>query len=331
MTRRGVDAVLKEPGNSALVRALDAALAEPQMRPAIDRALMQSDLWSAFDVLSSLAHARGVDAPSRLLASPLLDRLARLIAKIALTRAEIERLPDNYAAARRSGAVPDLFAPAGPWIEVEWGKERMHDGSESSAYRQAARVFVRPLPSLYGRLLLLALAEQRPATTAVALVRQMMLVDRDMRVVPAPVIVEAQVRTFDRDAAAAHVSTTFEEFELSRRVMRGRPTGGGFVRFDGRAPAYLAVAGNDYGFATPELVGMDVGAPVLGTLRTRCNGCHGPDGSHLMSFSLVGGDTLPPPIAFTQPNDIRVRYVAAKKEERPEFAHLVALMRAMRR
>jgi hypothetical protein len=290
---------------------------------------MQSDLWSAFDAVSPFTRARGVDAPSREAATRLAERLARLIARIALTRAEIEHLPDNYAMARSSGALPDLFAPSGPWLEVEWGKDRLHDSDEGSKMRRAARVFVRPAkPPLDEGEFLRQLGHQSVALSMVALVEQILLVDRDSHVVPTPLVSEVQVRTFSRDARGELLSTTFEQFEISRRLMRLQPLSGGFVRLEGRDPAYLPTSGNDYGFASPDFTMSAEQAPVLGTLRTRCSACHGANGSYLMSFSRIDGDSLPPPVRFPQPNDRRGRYVAEKKERRTDFADLIALTRA---
>src|SRR5678815_3386598 len=65
MTGAGVDPVLREPGRSTLLRALEDALAETRDRPPLDRALMQSDLWSAFDALSRITRARGVNEDDR--------------------------------------------------------------------------------------------------------------------------------------------------------------------------------------------------------------------------------------------------------------------------
>jgi hypothetical protein len=138
-----------------------------------------------------------------------------------------------------------------------------------------------------------------------------------------------QTRTFDRRGSAG-VSTTVAQFELSRRRIRSEPATGGFTRLAADAPAYVPMAGNDYGFATPEFGGAEPPAAILGTLRTRCTFCHGPDGAHLMGFSLIDAESMPPPIRFSQPNDIRARYVAAKKEKRPEFEHLLTLARQPR-
>jgi len=329
LTGRGVEPVLREPGRSTLLRAVNDALAQHGERPALDRALMQSDLWSAFDALSRIMRARGAREDDRLAAAQLAEPIARLIARLALSPNEIDRLPDNYSAARGGTALPDLFARTGAWMEVEFGKDRLHDSEDGSTFRQAARVFIRAPDGANEPQFLSALQRQSGAPAAAALVRQILLVDRTLHVVPSPLMMEVQTRTFDRRGSAG-VSTSVAQFELSRRRIRSEPATGGFTRLAAGAPAYVPMAGNDYGFATPEPGGGDPPAPILGTLGTRCTFCHGPANAHLMAFSLVDAENMPPPIRFAQPNDIRARYVAAKKEQRPEFAQLLTLARQAR-
>jgi len=329
LTGRGVEPVLREPGRSALLRAVNDALAQAGQRPALDRALMQSDLWSAFDALSRIARARGAKESDRAEAVQLAEPIARLIARLALSRKEIDRLPDNYSAARGGAALPDLFARSGAWMEVEFGKDRLHDSEDGSTFRQAARVFIRAPEGANEPQFLSALQRQSGAPAAAALVRQILLVDRTLHVVPSPLMMEVQTRTFDRGGSAG-VSTNVAQFELSRRRIRLDRATGGFTRLAADAPAYVPMAGNDYGFATPEFGSDGPRAAILTTLRTRCTFCHGPDNTHLMSFSLVDGENMPPPVRLSQPNDIRARYVAAKKEQRPEFAQLLTLARQAR-
>ena len=75
------------------------------------------------------------------------------------------------------------------------------------------------------------------------------------------------------------------EHEVSRKAMLGLERTGGVRTFRGADLAYLPSAGNDYGFASPQL--SPVREPILGTLDTRCAACHGA-GRHLFTFSLTG-------------------------------------------
>jgi hypothetical protein len=329
LTRGGTDYVLVGPGGPELTAALNTALDESLPRRALDRALMQSDLWSAFDALAPIADSPHETPQRRAAAGALLPRLARMIAKVALTSAEIRALPDTYAAARRTLGMPDLFASGGPWMEVVLSPRRMHD--DAAQDRRASRVFVKPA----------AVAEDEasflrdlsrfppPAVSAAVLLMQTLLVDRQGRVVSTHLVSDVQMRTIVRAPGrgpAAYGDAIVDEYELSRRLARASGPGGGFVHFDAKAPAYLSLAGNDYGFATPMRDQRGETRPLLGTLAGRCSMCHGRDGAGFMTFNLVAPPSgLPPVVRLPQPNDRRGIAVAQMKEQRPEFARLLSL------
>lgn len=322
----GPSDVLVEPRRSELVRALTAALGDRTPRTPLARALMQADLWSAYDGLAGVATSLRPMVERSRAAAPALDEvsglIATLIGQIALTRAQIAALPDNYGRARQSMTLPDVFNGRGEWIEYVFSPVRMHD--EETQYRKASRIMVRPVDRHAGTAAFLsALRHQFPLRSAsgVALVEQLMLIDRTGHVVPSPLVQDVQLRTFIDPAGPAR-STVVSEFELSRRRILSDPASGGFVRFDDRAEAYLAVSGNDYGFASPARP-LHSEATIT-TLHVRCNTCHGGDGFHFMSFAIVGEERLPPPRALPQPNDERARMVAEKKESRDDFKRLVA-------
>lgn len=326
ITRLGIDRALSE--SAALARALNDAYNEHAVRPALHRALMQSDLWSAYDALArdvGIAGARPSDA-RREQAAALLPRLARLIGKLALPADEIARLPDNYAAARSANAaLPDLFAADGPWMEVVRSPHRMHD--DAADFRRASRVFIRPVrrPDSESRFLG-RVGDQRDVSeiAATALVMQLLVVDSKGQVVPTRLVSDAQIRTFARDGRGA-LRGDVDEYELSRRRLIDAPSSGGFVHFGGTDPAYLPLAGNDYGFATPARDSHGETAPILATLATRCSACHGPNGATFMTFNLIPAPdgSLPPIVRLHQPNDDRGRDVAARKETRDDFRSLL--------
>ena len=323
ITQRGTNYILDDSRRAQLAQALTDALAERVTRAPLDRALMQADLWSAFDALDAIANA-GHETPrrregARSLAAPI----ARLIGKLALTDGEIARLPDNYAAARRTAALPDLFASDSGWMEVVMSPHRMHD--QAADMRRASRVFVKAARRDIGEAVFLeALHAGRTSDVAVtALVMQTLLVDSKGRAVPARLISDVQIRT---PSGIEGKPGDVEEFELSRRMLRANPSAGGFRRFSITSPAYVPIAGNDYGFATPDRDRSGETAPVLGTLGTRCGTCHGPSGMAFMTFNLVHAPEAPlPPVRHLRvPNDDRARRVAAEKEGRPDFVRLVA-------
>jgi hypothetical protein len=89
------------------------------------RALLQNDLWAAFDLA-----ARSSAGPQDHALRPLL---ARVIERLGLPDAALSHLPDNYAAAVKSARFaadydpahperpflpPDLFAADGPWVQI---------------------------------------------------------------------------------------------------------------------------------------------------------------------------------------------------------------------
>jgi len=319
ITRRGTDYAVAAPAQPALVAALTNALDERSPRAPLDRALMQMDLWSAFDALAPVAAAQ-----------PLLPLMGRLIGKLALTPEEISSLPDNFAEARTSFGLPDLFAPNGGWIEVVMAEHRMHD--DAADFRRASRVFVRPLtPPADEALFLRNLPTATPSKLGAAvLVMQTLVIDSRGRVAPTHLISDMQMRAITREGrrgSSAFGDAPVDEYELSRRKLRSREAGGGFVHFGATSPAYVPLAGNDYGFATPARDRQGETAPVLTTLRTRCAACHGTDGSAFMTFNLITGpgQSLPPVVRLRQPNDDRARYVAMRKEEREDFRRLIAI------
>ena len=83
----GATQVLSEPLYSQLRQALTDALGEKTARTPLERALMQSDVWAAYDLLYHNSYLTG--ANSRQLQErreQLLPLLARFVKKLALTR-----------------------------------------------------------------------------------------------------------------------------------------------------------------------------------------------------------------------------------------------------
>jgi hypothetical protein len=121
--------LLRRPFAASAVRILDEFLASNGQRPIRDplkRAVFQHDLWAVFDWLASVSEG---DKAAR---SALMQRLARVIQRVALSRKNIEALHATYAARIASGRLAgspassppepylprDLFSPSGPWVSV---------------------------------------------------------------------------------------------------------------------------------------------------------------------------------------------------------------------
>jgi len=92
---------------------------------ALRRALLQNDVWAAFDLATG--PETGKDGAS------LRRRLARVIGRLRMQSSQIAQLPDNYAQAVKSGAFaadfdpgrpdraflpPDLLDANGQWVEI---------------------------------------------------------------------------------------------------------------------------------------------------------------------------------------------------------------------
>jgi hypothetical protein len=280
----GTQRLFTEPRYSEFEQALRAALDERTQRTPIQRALMQSDLWAAYDMV--YRNSRWVDGARSAL---ILKMLARMIRKLALTPEEIAALPDNYAAAADRLHLPDLFGAHSPWIEIEWGQGRLHDSSAD--YRRSTRIFVNPGSKLVDqRGFLEAFRDDRDPHApleAVALVTQCLLIDNSGNAVPSRNTTEVQVREFNRSSDGRLSKTEIAAFELSRRATLTEPASGGLVRFDETSPAYLAASGNDYGFAAgiDSSDGRARDISILGSLRERCAGCHGAKIATLFTFN----------------------------------------------
>jgi hypothetical protein len=119
--------LLRGPSYAGAIRVLDEFLAsngERQIRDHIKRAVFQHDLWAIFDWLALRSES---DRTAR---SALMQRVARVMRRVALSQKDIEALPDSYAAAIASGAFAadasqpqprlprELFSPTGPWVAV---------------------------------------------------------------------------------------------------------------------------------------------------------------------------------------------------------------------
>jgi hypothetical protein len=325
LSAAGVTQVLSEPLYTQLRQALEDALAENTTSPPLARALMQTDAWAAYDLLYRNASFGGAsDQQLRERRDQLLPLLARFVRKLALTRGEIEALPDNYAAASVRNNLPALFDPASGWLEIEWRPERSHD--HSADYRRAARIFVKPSSTPSNMQEFLNSLRDNPDFTskvdAFALVIQNLLIDGDGEVVPSRLTYDVQIRRTVRDARGAFVRTDVEEYELSRRTLLTGAVSGGLVGADERAAAYLPAAGNDYSFASAQFGRRTSESPVLSTLRARCVACHAQDVAVVFTFSTLQPQ---PSLPVTQLNPLgndRALFVARRKMAREDFRAL---------
>jgi hypothetical protein len=239
----GIPSPLETSAYAQTVQTLDEFLTTRGERLVTDpakQAMLQSDLWAVFDWLALGDTWDKVHASQRF---NLESRLALVIQRLALTKQQIESLPDNYQAAVRSGTSPTnyqaehsqiaflpdgLFTPSGEWVLLgrEGGPVAMTHVEEAPFFgRSVFLVFVR-VPG--GRDATLNFFHQLQDRTAdaqagleVALVRQMLLVDTRGELVASRLVESVQVRHFN-----SPFEQVFYEFTLSRDGLFAEQTGG---------------------------------------------------------------------------------------------------------
>jgi hypothetical protein len=315
-----------EPGFSDLKEALQRACAETRQRPALARALMQSDIWAAYDIV---ARSRTTDSPEGDHARALLLLFRQFIAKLALSFEEIASLPRNYGNAELPLDLPRVFDANSSWIEVEWFPHRSHDAMGDN--RHAARIFLKPRQNPH---LFLRDVNQRirkrgnplpdgiKSLSGAALLTEVLLIDRSGRVVPSPLISDVQLRRVIRDPVGSFVKSEVEEYELSRRSILADTESGGFVRRTSDEPSYLPASGNDFTFASPMISEREPKPPILGTLKQRCDTCHFESTIFTFQMIMFPGRPVPPLRQLNPAEDRRGVFVAKEKMKTRDFQSL---------
>jgi hypothetical protein len=330
LSSKGAESVLVDPQFSDLEQALRDALAESTPRSPLHRALMQADVWAAYDILSRIRETNS----HRERANELLGSLREFVLKLALTPEEIASLPRNYSTSRKIQDLPDLFGENSGWMEVEWLPYRLHD--VSADHRRASRVFLKPaansqkfLADVNARLQQrkFPLTDETGTLDGAALVTEDLLIDSHGRPVPSPLTHEVQLRTFLKDGRGRFKETVVAQYELSRKLLLSDPSSSGFIRFGADQPAYLPSSGNDYSFASPMFGEQTRDFPILGYLRRRCEACHGADATSVFTFMMKDDRQKSSPLVrqLRPADDMHATYVAMEKMKQPNFKsfHLV--------
>lgn len=236
------------------------------------RALLQRDLWMAFD-------GRYEEVPR----PEVRDRLARLLRALALSKEEIRRLPDTYREA--AGRFPsrfeasrpflpnDLFEPEGPWVLLG-GDYAVASTHRSFAHeRSAFLVFLRhPEGRAAGVALVEGLQSNRlpelPTGADFVLVRRTLLLSTEGRVLPSPITESVEIRHY---RGSGREEQSVGKFELKRSELRLVP----LAPSEGKPST--AVSFEHRGSLVSNRV------PVLAT----CMNCHGLPGAYgVGSFSV---------------------------------------------
>lgn len=327
LNAKGAESVLVDPQFSELEQSLRDALAESAPRPTLYRALMQADVWAAYDILSRVRENNS----HRDRAHELLGILQQFISKLALTSEEIAALPRNFSISQNEQSLPNVFEGNSEWVEVERLPHRLHD--ETADQRRASRVFLKPAIKSQKFLTDIntlleqgkySVTDQTSILDAAALVTENLLIDSHGRVVPSPLTQEVQVRTFVKDGKGKFKETVVTQYELSRKLLLADPSSGGFIHLGADDPTYLPAAGNDYNFASPAFREKARDFPILGYLRRRCESCHGPDLTSVFTLMAKSVPSQPsPPVRQLRTTDnLHATYVATEKMKQPNFKSL---------
>jgi hypothetical protein len=308
----------------------------------LKRALLQRDLWLVFNWLEgshdNFAEPPLEDKAAHTAQERLRQPLAAVIGRLALSRKEIQELPDNYAAAVASTRFarrfdpekpdqpylpPDLFTANGPWVCV--GRTDSITAPEHLAEPERTEnrftnsvflVFLRLPP---GRAATVAYLKQLrsvdpklPEGTQFALVRRALLIDASHRVAPTTLTESVQVRV-DRQS--------FYEFRLSRSQL-----------FAGSAGGLRALGSDESDFKTgfgahsmDEFERFQSGLPLMKQwpIRRNCSICHDSRFPEFRSAMTAAGGKLP----VSKMSESDVAGAAVKwKEEQPAWTVLRRLL-----
>jgi hypothetical protein len=331
--------LLSQPSHERAVRVLDEFLqthAENLIHDPVKRAMLQRDLWAVFDW--SAGRAPGFEKERK----ELQARLAEVLRRLALTPEQLAALPNNYQQAVASGEFageydpqlreraflpPDLFAPQGPWVELEGeGKSlpvaEQHDSFFSG--RSSFLVFLRLpggrratfdyLKTLWNSPAVLGPhfsplqddapnpdLPQLPAGTEVALVRQLTLFDDQGKLTATPITESVQIRVYHSVTLSAAPAVGIDQMitksgqdcyaiRLSRRSLFAGQSGGlKAARPDERDFALFGGGGPDDG-SPGHYASLSTYHPVV----KACVMCHRQAG--IQSLSTLGRLLKPNPL-----------------------------------
>lgn len=359
--------LLTDPSHTQAVKLLDEFLAgngESLIEDPQKRAMLQRDLWAVFDWLVEQHRWRERSPEFDEVFGRLATRLAAAVSRLALSREQINALPDNYEQAVQSGEFApgfreeapdamylphDLFDATGPWVCVGRALDkRVAPGHIFHHPRSAFLVLLNLpggrqttlehlgrltgfMPNQVGESLL-----RFPEGTQVALVRRAMLLDNTARAVVSPLTESVQLRRYYLSTRpdAQHAF----EFELRRvRHFAGRAGGLQAVDFDEiRFNTSIGTQGIDL-FEESNSISREQRrrlfqeAPRLQGVRTTpirsCVSCHNKPG--ILSFlTYAGSDSLLHRSALTEISvNNGLRAAERLNEERYHFGVLTALTR----
>lgn len=200
-----------------------SARGEELIHDPLKRAVFQRDMWSVFDWLAFQYDDYPVDHPTQ--RRELQERIVKVIQKLALSKQEIESLPDNFREAIESGifatqfqsehpSTPflpaDFYSPDSGWVSIgrKGGPIAMtHTNGFPFLGRSVFLVYIRvPVDTSIsgGKSAAWELLNSMntisspdlPDGTEVALVRRVLLIDTEGEIVLSPLVASIQLRHF---------------------------------------------------------------------------------------------------------------------------------------
>jgi len=278
--------LLSGPSHARALRLLDEFLntdGERLITDPLKRAVLQHDLWAVFD----WAVATRFDDRDARERDALSTRLGRVIRRLALTRYQVDHLPNSYAEAARSDpSLPaDLVGSLGNWLPVGGLAPiaRHHaSGLSRSAFSVhwcvpggtgATAAYLKQLWEFPAPFVLDASVEGElraalnpalpsvPNGTRLALIRTMLLIDQTGAIVPTNLVESIQFHVIGR----VH---TFSEHKMQRVRL-----------FAGQAGGLRAVGPVDRSFITFSSKGEDPfeherHSPSGEVTLSGCDNCH---------------------------------------------------------
>ncbi len=344
--------------------ALDAFAALPEAKieaySDVKRALLQRHLWKVFDTTFNWDWWKGswywggrksfpkTHMDRRTASQP---KIASLIRRLALTKAEILALPNTMTVTVNSGAFAqahdpkdrfksflpaDLYAKESSWICVGEDKKSI-PASTHTGKLYARSIFLQFMRLPGGRAETLEYMErikkkpeQFPVGTQFALIEQPFLISKEAEVILSPLIVSVQLRAYldvDRPAFEARPEATqcVAEFVMQpRELMKGNAVMRAMTPSDFRYEAGSPFAA---GFSPkdPFETGPNAGRMPKITRLNLCMDCHGrAGGGGVMTRSFRGTK-----FSFTESSAEKIsKATSAQKREYENWTRLRELWKA---
>jgi len=272
----------------------------------LKRAMFQRDMWSVFDWLAFRYDDYPIDHPTQ--RQELQERIAKVIQRVALSKQEIEALPENYIAAGSSGVFTssfqteqplaaflpaDLYSPRSAWIcvgRLNGPVALTHTDSFPFLGRSVFLVYMRvPKGNDETFYLIRAMNTESspdlPDGTEVALVRRVLLIDKEGEIVLSPLVASIQLRHFKTSRAQF-----FYEFQIAKPLLFAN-IAGGFQPVDKEIMLFQS---HGDGFQSGHL--EEARTPNL------CRGCHIDDGQGINGINSILSYSRK---RFSLPNDQR--------------------------